>query len=429
MSKYTERLYSQFQKEKVSFQRWLIAALLISLFYALVFQPYLTLLTSLADLEIKVIATEKQIKTTRIELETATQAIDRANRFMGDPSEYQVLYEDSISWINNIDEIEQLYDMQSRLVSRLHDSLDPALQSKWQIGEQPGSKIIRLLNDLRPNLMENYHIKNNCFFRIETDWVACKVAEKYKPINDKLFRVLYDRSLSHQYTSKLEKEIEANKKIYIAGLTSATADANLKQWVTEYLDEEQTVIRNWYKYIARERLKLQKKSNSHQQTIDKHLLEKIYLEQRRAEFNHKSEINTPIGPIKLAFHDLLSFLPFMGLCVLSFLIRSTNRQLDLRSTIQRNGTPEETTKEALKLTLPIWIEPFNSRIKNVILLIGLALLAIISFLGLWQVMNNPGLKVASVETNSLYVIILMASVGVFFVLHYFQLVKKMRQHS
>jgi hypothetical protein len=119
----------------------------------------------------------------------------------------------------------------------------------------------------------------------------------------------------------------------------------------------------------------------------------------------------------------------MGLCVLSFLLRSTNRQLDLRSSFQNNATPEETTKDALRLTLNIWIEPLDSRIKTTFLLIGLALLAIISLLGLWQVMNNPGLEVASVETNSPYVIILTTSISIFFVLYYFQLLKNIRKHS
>ena len=87
--------------------------------------------------------------------------------------------------------------------------------------------------------MKNYHQKDHCFFRVEADWVYCQVERKRKPINDRLSRVLYDRTLAHGYTALLKKDIETNDKRYRSSLPNALSKASLKQWVGEYLGEEQ----------------------------------------------------------------------------------------------------------------------------------------------------------------------------------------------
>jgi hypothetical protein len=405
MSKYDERLYEQFQKEQGTFHRWLLAGLFLSVFYGLVFQPYLTVLTNLSELDLQQLETDKQIKSTEMDIQTATYAIDRATGFMGDASEYQGLYDDANSWVDNLDDIEQISDLQSRRVVSLRDSLSSALQEKWQIGKVPSANTITLLKDLRPELMTNFKANDNCFFRLETDWVACQVERKRKPINDKLFRVLYDRSVAHEYTALLKAEIESNKKMYRTNLPSALSEAGLKQWVRGYLDEEKMIIRKWYQDMAGARQDLVSKSQLHQQAQKAHLLAKDSLDQRKLDFSQTGEINTPIGPIKLGFHDLISLVPFLALCILSVLINSTCRQLILRSTFQINGPKDETTHEALSLTMPIWLEPFKSRLYNALRLVGLVLLMMTALIGLWQVVTNPGLEVAEVKLHFGFIII------------------------
>lgn len=422
MSKYDERLYGQFQKEKESFHRWLLAALFLSVFYGFVFQPYLSLLTNLANLDLIQLETDKQIKSTETEIQIATDAIDRAAMLMGDASEYQRLYDDANSWVDSVDQIEQLYDLQSRLVARLRDSLSSTLQENWQNGKVPNAHTIRLLKDLRPELMKNFQVNDNCFFRLETDWVACQVRRKFKPINDKLFRVLYDRSVAHEYTALLEVGIESNKKKYEASLSSALSEAGLKQWVRGYLGEESAIVRKWYEEVARARLNLVEKSTLHQEAQKEHMLAKERLDKRKQDFSQTGEINTPIGAIKLGFHDLILLVPFLGLCILSVLVNSTRRQLILRSTFRVSGPKEETTREALSLTMPIWLEPFKSRSYNAILLFGLVLLAIAVLLVLWQVLTNPGLAVAEVKLNDGLIIIGTLLAAIIFALSYIRLV-------
>ncbi|MEH6627809.1 MAG: hypothetical protein V7739_15295 [Motiliproteus sp.] len=421
MGKYDERLYGQFQKEKESFHRWVLAALFLGVFYGFVFQPYLTILTNIADLELQQLETDAQIKLTEKEIQTATSAIGRASRFMGDASEFQRLYDNANSWINRIDEIEKAYPLQSRLVARLRDSLSPALQEKWQIGKVPNTDTLKLLKNLRPELMKNFQLKNNCFFRLETDWVACQVRQKRKPINDKLSRVLYDRTMAHEYTALLKVNIESNNDKYNASLSNALSEASLKQWVKEYLGEEQAIIRSWYEHMASERLKLERKSKSYQEAKKKHALTEVMLDKRKKDISQAGKINTPLGPIKLAFHDLLSLVPFLGLFILSLLVRSTCRQLVLRSAFQVNGPEDETTHEALSLTMSIWLEPLKPRIMNVLLLVGLALLATAPLIGLWQVLTNPGLEIAEVKLNYVFIIACTMLASIVFAIFYVRL--------
>lgn len=414
MSNYDERLYEQFQKEKESFHRWLFVALLLSVFYVFVFQPYLSLLNNIAELELKQLDTDARIKTTEIEIDNAKYAIERASEFMGDASEYQRLYDDAHSWIDSMDEIEQTYELQSRLIYRLHDSLNSRLQKNWQPGNIPNFETIKLLKKYRPELMRNHQPKDECFFRLDVDWVRCQVERKRKPINDKLFRVLYDRSLAHEYTALLQADIESNKNKFIVSLPKALAEASLKQWMTEYLAAEQTIIRNWYEYMAEARLNLESKSKLHQEVKKRHKLAETKLDQRKKDLSQTGEVSTPIGTIKLAFHDLVSLVPFLELFVLSVLVRSTCRQLLLRTTFENNGPKDETTHEALSLTMPVWLEPFHSRVINAILLFLLALLALFAPLGLWQVLNNPGLAVAEMKSNHAVIITSTILIGIIF---------------
>ena len=272
-----------------------------------------------------------------------------------------------------------------------------------------------------PDLMKNYQLDDKCFFKLETDWVACQVDHKRKPIDNKLFGFLHNRSVDRKYTDSLKVEIKANQNKYRTNLSSAMSQADLKQLLREYLGEESAIIRKWYVDMARAWLDLEKESKSHQETKNEHALAKDRLDQRKLDFSQTGEIDTPIGTIKLGFHDLISLLPFLVLCILTVLINSTCRQLILRSTFQANGPKDETTHEALSLTMSIWLEPFRSRIYNAVLLIVLVVLAIIALFGLWQIVTNPGLEVAEVNLNDGFIIACTMLAGIVFALRYMRL--------
>ena len=422
MSNPAERLYDQFQKEQQSLHRWLLAALLLGIFYGFVFQPYLALLSDLAYLEITQVEAKERLNTTESEIQTATGAIERAIRFMGDASEYQRLYDDAQSWVDTVDELEQQYDLQSRKVASLRDALSASDQAKWPAGTVPNHEIIWLLRKSRPEFMENFQTGDNCFFRTEIDWIRCLVDQKRRPIKDRLFRVLYDRTSAHVYTALLEQEIQANDAKYQASLPKALSQAGLKKWVKEYLGEEQAIIRRWYEHMAHKRSELVRQSRLYQEALEEHKLAEAKLDRRKQEFSHTGEVSTPIGPVTLALHDILASVPFVGLFILSMLVKSTNRQLLIRSAFHKYATEDETTRDVLSLAMPVWLEPYQHRIVKLVFLGGLALVAIITLYGLWQIINNPGLEVAQVNLNSHFIIAMTVLAACVFTFLFIQLV-------
>jgi len=424
MSSYAERLYEQFQKEKESFNRWLFFALLVVIFNVFVFQPYLSLLTNLAELKATQVGTDAKIKEAKQELENSAKAGGYAVALLDDEDKYKQLYRNARSWINSIDALEQRYDLQSRKVNALHDSVSQAERAGWAIGTQPSNTIIKSLQQSRPEMMQHYDSADNCFFKLEIDWVACQVEKNRKPITDYLSSLFNDRSLPQQYTALLNREISSNTQKYHSSLANALSQGNLKAWVKEYLDQEQAILKRWLEDM------LIKANEQHRLASNLASIQKYYkqvaaeLTKRKQEFNQMGEIDTPLGPVKLGLHDILASLPLAGLCILIMLVKSTIRQLAIRTAFQAKGPENETTPEALTLTMPIWLEPFKYRMLNFVLIGALAVIAIATMYGLWQVVTNPGLTVANVNFNNYFLIALTCLTAVVFVMLYTQLLRK-----
>ncbi len=424
MSKYAERLYDHFQQEKGLFNRWLLAALLLGIFYSFVFQPYLRLLSELAELEESQQQMAELIKTSDKEIEAAKQSISRALRFLGNQDDYDQLYDEAISWVGNPEEIEQKYTLQSRLVNSLRDSLDPQYQQRWVLGETPDSEIIRLLKTTQREKMQHYHSKKSCFFKLEASWLMCQINQKLAPINKKMSRVLYDRTLGHTFTDILKDRVDKNKKSFQAGKSKAMQEGSINAWVSDYLKKEKTIIQNWSDEVRQKKNELESQVRKHEKEQGEYQQKQARLDERKKSFSHTGDIDTPIGPIKLGLHDLLASVPFLGLLILIALARSIRRQLKIRSSYQMQGPKEEASPEALALTMPLWPEPIQPRITNILLLIGFAFLALFALFGLWQVITNPGLVVAEVKVNYIFIIILTISAAVYFAITYIKLVKQ-----
>jgi hypothetical protein len=424
MSNYAERLYEQFQKEKESFHRWLFAALLVVIFHAFVFQPYLSLLTELSGLKTKQADMDKDIQKAKRELENLVKAAKYASQLLADKNKYGKLFRDAQLWINSVDELEQHYDLQSRKVTTLHDSLSQADQARWAIGAQPSDAIIKLLHKSRPEIMQHYSPGDNCFFELEVNWVACQVERKHKPITDFITTFFNDRSLPQEYTALLKQKISENQEKYHARLAGALSQGKLKTWSDKYLRQEAEIISNWLTDMAKkgnEKINLaqilQIKQLQYQQLVTE-------LDQRKQEFSRMGEIDTPIGPVKLGLHDILASIPFVGLFILSMLVKSISRQLAIRAAFRAEAPADETAPEALTLTMPVWLEPYQPRMLNLGLLGGFALLAIAALFGLWQVVTNTGLVITKVNINNYFLIALTSLTAVVFVILYVQLLRR-----
>jgi len=193
------------------------------------------------------------------------------------------------------------------------------------------------------------------------------------------------------------------------------------EWVTCLLTKKRKPIT--------ERLSRERETKLFQKDLDKHTADLSTLEQRKTELSQAGIISTPLGTIKLAFHDLLSLVSFAALTIFSVLIVSVKRQLILRSTFQTYGPEDETNAEALVLTMPIWLEPYNSRIYNNLVFIALVVPCIVTLMGVWQLLSHPTLELAKVKINQPLFFGITALAGAVFIFHYVQLVFLFRRYQ
>ncbi len=421
MSTYSNRLYDHFLRERSTFGRSVLAVVSISIFFALVFQPYLATLEGLVDLERELTMQAESIATVQDQISKATNGIERATEYMGDASTYQALYEDTDRWVADLDGMEQLYDRRSRTVESLRSTLDIEDQSAWQTGSVPSVRIIAKLREKRPDIMESYVQGDDCFFRIEADWVRCFINGKLSPIRTRLARVLYDRTDSHEYTNELKVPLNANRKEYDEGFEAALNTTGHAEWVRGYLDKEKAIIRQWYVWMAEERLKQMREASQQQALLTQNQQRRSRLEERKKEIRRSGKLDTAVGSLPLAFLDLLTLLPLILLITTIMLLRSQSRLLELRQKYQCNAQDEEASAEALRLTMPMWLDPLRGRFVGWWVLALILLPGIAALIGLEQIASNRGLSIGSVQLKYTLAGTLIAAV--IFAMQYVKLCK------
>ena len=396
MSTYSNRLYDHFQSERSTFSRSLLVVISIAVFFVLVFQPYLATLKGLVELDHELTT---QIDSVQREIQTATIGIERATEFMGDASAFQELYEETDTWVDDLDGIELYYDLQSQKLESLRSVLDSVDQAAWHEGSEPATSIIRKLRTTYPEIMSNYNYKDNCFFRIEIDWLRCAINKRLAPLHNRLERVLYDRTESHELTKILETEIRLNREKYESGLSGAIGQAKLSQWVRDYLNKEKKIIRRWYEEVAKKRLQLISEAKKQQKLLTQNKERRINLENRKEEIKQSGKLVTPIGALPLAFLDMLTLLPLILVVTATMLLRSQSRLLKLRQNFQIHGPDEEKGSEALRLTMPIWLNLETSFLTSLFVLLLLMVPSIAAILGIIQLITNPGLSISDLQLD------------------------------
>lgn len=369
----------------------------MGVFFALVFQPYLATLDDLVDMDVNLTKQVEQIAKVQRDIRIATNGIKRAINFMGDASAYQTLYSETASWVNDLDEIELLYDRQSRKVGRLREGLTSENQASWQRGKNPSTDIIKKLREVRPNMMAAYNFRDACFFRLETDWVRCKIYKSLKPIRGRLERVLYDRTASHEYTRKLASAIDENRKKYETGLANALGRGEPTKWVRNYLDDESAIIRRWYEAVAQERGALTRNAKKQKILLAQNEEQKERLESRKEEISQSGKLDTPIGSLPLAFLDTVILLPLLLFVTGFMLLRSQSRLLALYQGFQRQGPEEETGSEALKLTMAMWLDPAVGRLAGTAILILILTPGIAALVGIGRLVTSSGLNMGFLQ--------------------------------
>lgn len=393
MSTYSNRLYDHFQRERTAYGRSALAVISTGVFFVLVFQPYFATLAGLFDLDRELTKQAKQIEIVQNNIRAATNGIQRASDHMGDASAYQALYEDAESWVDNLDDIQLKYDRQGRKLAALRSALNAEDQAAWKRGKTPANHIIEKLTQARPEIMRTYKRGSDCFFRLDEDWLRCLVAEKLRPVRQRLERVLYDRTDSHEYTKRLKLQIRENQDKYTDGLADAIARAEIADWVRTYLEGEKSIIRHWYEDLAQERSRLMMAQKQQQSLLTQNEEQLVKLEQRNKEIRESGKLNTPVGALPLAFLDLLTLLPLILLISGNMLLRSQSRLFELRHKFQLNGPADETEYDALRLTLPIWLDASRGYSAGLLVLALLLVPAIAALFGVGQLMTSPGLKI------------------------------------
>jgi hypothetical protein len=399
MSTYSNRLYDHFQRERTAFGRWVLAIVSAGIFFILVFQPYLGTLAELFDLDSKLAQQISQIKTAQTDIKAATGGISRASEYMGDASAYQALYDDADSWVNSLDDIHLKYDRQSRRLEVLRNALDAGDQAVWQRGKVPPDRIIKKLKQHHPEIMDSYRRDQDCFFRLDEDWLRCLVGEKLRPVHKRLARVLYDRTDSHDYTSRLNQRIRANQKKYHDGLAAAIGRAEIADWVRTYIEEEKAIIRSWYEWLAEERSRLIRDDKQRQSLVAQNEEQIGKLEKRKNEISESGRLNTAVGPLPLAFFDLLPLLPLILLISGNMMLLSLARLAELRQKFELSAPDDETVGDALRLTMPIWLDPLRGNSIGLPVLALLLVPAIAALFGIGQLMTSPGLKISPFLQN------------------------------
>jgi len=421
MSTLSNRLYDHFQGERSTFGRLALAVISIGVFYALVFLPYLNTLVELVELDRELTEQADQIEAVQRDIQTATGGIQRATNFMGDASAYQALYEEADTWVDDLDGIEQLYDRQSRKVESLRSALKEEDQAAWIRGKAPPGRIIAALREARPEIMADYDLRDNCFFRIEDNWARCYIDRRLAPIRQRLERVLYDRSESHEYTRMLEASIRANREKYEQGFKAALERAEHPDWVRVYLEEENNIIRSWYEALAKKRLQLMKEAKQQEELLNRNEEQRASLENRKQEISQSGKLDTPVGALPLAFLDTITLLPLILVVAGTMLLRSQSRLQELRQNFQVHGSEEEKGPDALRLTMPMWLDLERSFIAGLFALMSLLVPGIVAIFGIVKLLSNPGLNISNLQLYFTIAGTLVAATV--YLTHYFKLCK------
>jgi len=406
VSTHSNRLYDHFQHERSAFGRYVLAVVSLGVFFALIFEPYLRTLASLADLDRQLTTQAVEIAAVQREVSAATRGIERATELMGDASAYVYLYVDMQSWMKQLGEIEQLYDRQSRRLSSLYGALSREDQEAWQRGTRPAPRILRALRAARTEI----DFSDDCFFRLEDDLVKCLVDRELAPVHDRLAEVLYDRGESHRYTARLNEAVEANRKRYQQGFSAAVGGADIAGWVREYVDTEIAIIRDWHEELADELMGLLQDATQQRTLLTQNEAQRASLASRKEEISSAGRLDTPVGPLPLAFHDILALLPLIMLATASMLVRSHLQLLILRRNFRLHGPDEETQPQALRLTMPMWLDPLAGHAVSLLVLSLLMLPGIAAIVGLLQLVSSPGLAFSFAESTFTFVATLAAAV-------------------
>jgi hypothetical protein len=225
----------------------------------------------------------------------------------------------------------------------------------------PGPRIVKALHEARPELMQGYRAGDDCFFLVEEAWVRCQIDRRLASLRQRLERVLYDRTASHEYTRQLKDHIDANRSRYEKGIADALQRGELGALVRQYLDKEQQIIRDWYERMARERSRLNREAKEQQTRLAAIEAERKQVERRQAEIRAAGQLDSPVGKLPLSFHDLLGLVPLLLLSTAALMLRSQRRLHLLRASFEEHGQGVEKDPDALKLTLPLWLDPAGGR--------------------------------------------------------------------
>jgi len=422
MTNYKDKLFSEYQSERSSFRRLTIIALLLGVFFLLVYQPYLELLTEIYDGEKTIPEIENELRESKTLLNDAITAHERAIGYMGDASAYDDLFQEAEKWINDLDDIELAFDLQSKRIRALHDSVNNVLRSQWPFGTIPSSNIRASLNQTRPALMRSYSTSNECFFLIEEDWLNCELNSKRKPINEKLFRVLYDRTPGHLHTQKLRSEIDIQRKKFQQQRAERVAGGELIAWFQESLEAERKTIRRWYIEMARLRQVADKDLQKHEEKLKQHNDWLATLDSRKQELTLAGKISTPLGPIKLAFHDLLSLFPLFTLGLFSLMLFSQKRQLILRDLYIDESDMSESDYSIISQIMPIVIDPEREALsRRILTFLPFIIPPVFAWVSWLQLRSHPAFEIVGLTLNQPFIRVATGLVTLIFAYIFFGL--------
>lgn len=430
MAGHQDKLFSEFQTERNSFRRFTLIALLLVVFFLLVYQPYLALLTEISDGEKARPDLEANLSGVKSDLNEAITAHDRAVDFMGDASEYDALYEEAENWINDLDEIELVFDQQTRRARAFYDSVEDEQQSQWEFSTKPTDAVMASLKRNSAELVERYSMSNGCDFLIESSWLSCELNNKLKPIHKRLSRVFYDRTMGHEHTKKLELEIEQVREGFANQRAERVASGDLVGWFQEGLEAEKKTIRKWYVDMARLRLDLNKQYKEYEENLERHNEWLESLESRKQEISLAGNLSTPLGPIKLAFHDLLSLFPLFTFGLFALMLFSQKRQTVLRNVYLEHAAHDKSSGKVISHVMPIAVDhQFKTLRRNLLILALFATPPMVALTSWLQLRSHPAFNLVGLTLNQPVTSTATALAALVFVYLFISLLVKTLRHS
>jgi hypothetical protein len=429
MSKYADRIFEQFVKEQHAFNRWKVFAGLLCVFCVFIFIPFLSLLGSINTLKIQLYDINNQLESTQSEIDIVTTAIQRADTIIKDASQFQSRYTELSTWVRSIEEIEVNYPQHTQLIDQLRNSLTANLRGSWPVGASPRQQIISQLLKSHPNIMIAYQSSQQCFFKLEIDWLLCQFNQHRQVINEPLSKLLYDRSLSHKYTAKLAVEIQSLANKYNASLLKRLEGSALKNKLHQYIEDEIAVIRQWFEVISQERSNLVTKNTRYQVLQQQSKTTDRLLNERKASLAQASVIKSPIGNMTIAFNELLVYVPFIWLLVLSNLVQSSHKQLLLRAVFKEYADDDQTSQQALSLIMPVWLAPAHQPLLKSLFLAIILILASAAIIGLYVILLRQGVTLATLNADVSLGIAATLIASLLFTYWYVRLTKRYWQHA